>query len=109
MSGFSPKVRTIIHQRAEWWCERCGLARGVQAHHRRARGMGSTRRPESNGASNAGWLCLPCHHWAETHREAARSEGWLLRQNDDPATIPVLYRGTLVVLDDLGNLTEVAA
>lgn len=109
MSGFSPSVRRVIHQRAELWCERCGMRRGVQAHHRRARGMGSTKQPETNEPSNGGWLCLECHTWAESHRAAALSEGWLVPQTGAPASTPVLYRGTWVYLDDLGNLLEAAA
>ncbi len=106
MTGFSPTVRRIIHERSEFWCERCGLKRGVQAHHRRPRGMGGTKRPETNQASAGVWLCLECHAAVESNRAAALSEGWLVPQNSDPATVPLLYRGSWVHLDDLGNMTE---
>lgn len=108
MTGFTPQVRSIVHQRADWWCERCGMTRGVQMHHRRARGMGGTNRPETNRPSAAGWLCLKCHCWVENNRDAARNEGWLVRQTDNPADIPVMYRGGKVILDDLGNLRSAA-
>lgn len=106
MTGFSPQVRAIITSRADRRCERCGLVLGVQAHHRRPRQMGSTRRESTNLASNGLWLCEPCHSRTESHRREAYEYGWLVRQTEEPRDIPVLYRGTLVLLDDFGNLED---
>lgn len=107
MTGFSSQVRHMIIQRADQWCESCGLQRGTEAHHRRPRGIGGTHRPCTNLPSNGLWLCRECHNTIESHRHNARANGWLVRQTEDPATVPVLYRGTWVMLDDLGNLHDV--
>lgn len=107
MTGFSPQVRAIITSRSGRYCE-IGLNgctdRAVHKHHRRCRGMGSTKRPETNQAANGLDVCLHCHEWVESHRREAYEYGWLVRQTEEPADVPVLYRGTLVILDDLGNL-----
>jgi 5-methylcytosine-specific restriction protein A len=106
MTGFSPQVRRIIHERAQGFCERCGGELGFEIHHRRPRGAGGTRRPESNLPSNGLLLCPKSHRRIESHRAEAYEHGWLVRQTDDPATVPLLYRGTWVVLDALGNLHD---
>lgn len=107
MTGFSPTVRRTIIERADRWCEVCGLYPGSEAHHRRPRGMGGTNRPETNQPSAGLWLCRGCHDEIESHRHNARANGWLVPQNQEPADVPVLYRGTWVRLDDLGNLHDV--
>ena len=109
MTGFSPAVRRIITERSQHFCERCGMEQGVEIHHRRARGMGSTKRPNTNLPANGLNLCRDCHSDIEAHRHNARAYGWLLRQNQEPAEVPVLYRGIWVRLDDLGNLYDVEA
>jgi 5-methylcytosine-specific restriction protein A len=107
VTGFSAAVRTTIRQRADGHCERCGLQRGTEIHHRRPRGMGGTNRPETNTPSAGGLLCGDCHRWAESHRAAAMNHGWLVRQHHQPADIPVKYRDSWVYLDDLGNLQPI--
>lgn len=106
MSGFSRQVRAIIVERAQSYCEGCGWNLGVEAHHRRPRGAGGSKRTSTNQPSNALWLCRPCHGYAEYHRTEAREKGWLVRQHHEPRDIPVLYRGTSVYLDDFGNMHE---
>jgi 5-methylcytosine-specific restriction protein A len=107
VTGFSAAVRTTIRQRADGWCERCGLQRGRDHHHRRPRGAGGSKRDDTNVASNAGFLCGSCHEWCESHRTDAINEGWLVKQHQTPIDIPVLYRGAWCFLDDLGNLRRV--
>ena len=107
MTSFSPRVRAIISDRADRYCERCGGDIGTQIHHRRPRGRGGTKRPETNQASNGLLLCARCHSKIESHRTEAYEYGWLVRQHEEPRDIPVLYRGTLVLLDDLGNVLDV--
>lgn len=109
MTGFSPKVRGIIRERSDGYCEYCGLARGVEIHHRRPRAMGGTNQKSTNEASNGLLLCSGCHRWAEAHRTDALLVGVLLLQIQSPLKAAVLYRGQYVFLDDLGNLMEVAA
>lgn len=106
VTGFTPKVRRIIIDRADRYCERCGECLGEEIHHRRPRGSGGTKRESTNLPSNGLYLCRDCHSFCELKRDEARKCGWLLRQTQDPATVPVFYRGTWVVLDDLGNLHD---
>jgi 5-methylcytosine-specific restriction protein A len=93
VTGFSAAVRTTIRQRADGYCERCGLQRGTEIHHRRPRGMGGTNRPETNAPSSGGLLCGDCHRWAESHRAAAMNHGWLVPANTtNPQTSPSPHR-----------------
>lgn len=106
MTGFSSQVRAVIHERSDRWCERCGGERGWELHHRRPRGAGGSRRPETNEASNGLNLCGACHRRIESNRTEAYEHGWLVHQTDDPREVPVLYRGTLVYLDAFGNMHD---
>ncbi|MEV5819237.1 hypothetical protein AB0L22_08690 [Micromonospora haikouensis] len=82
-------------------CVRCGGvltgARGVgwSVQHRRARGVGGTRRDDTNQPHNLILLCGSavdgCHGHVEQHRVEARDFGWAIRQTDDPAEVPVLH------------------
>lgn len=47
----------------------------------------------TNEPPNGVLLCTACHRWIESHREQALSEGWLVRQGQDPGAIPILYHG----------------
>jgi 5-methylcytosine-specific restriction protein A len=111
--GFSPLVRYQIDERSNSFCERCGcLALNGQAHHRRPRGMGGSRNPETNQAGNALWLCTTfdsvdggdgCHEWVESHRSEALEFGWLVPQHRTPSEVPVLRRGLWVLLSNDGS------
>ena len=76
-----------------------------QIHHRRARGMGSTSRPESNLAANLISLCASCHAWIESHRQAAMLNGWIIGQYKTPAERPMIWHGKVVLLDDQGGVS----
>lgn len=106
-TGFPPAVRDLIRDRAAGNCERCGELNnvrdhGAQVHHRRPRGMGGTSRGSTSQASNGLFLCGACHRVIEDNREQALKLGQLVPQNKEPITIPVLYRGGWVLLDDEG-------
>lgn len=107
MTGFPAAVRGLVRQRADSFCEKCGLSRGYEFHHRRPRGMGGSRLEDTNVASNCLLLCRDCHANIESERAAAVNQGWLVTQTGCPADIPVRYRGAWVYLDDLGNLQPV--
>jgi 5-methylcytosine-specific restriction protein A len=107
VTGFSPTVRSIVMERSDRWCERCGLEYGRELHHRRPRGAGGTKQESSNQPSNALLLCAGCHRATESQRAEAFINGWLVRQPRNPLHVPVMYRGALVYLDDLGGLTDV--
>ncbi|BCK58335.1 hypothetical protein NWFMUON74_61070 [Nocardia wallacei] len=84
-------------------CEHCAGRRGVQIHHRRPRGMGGTRRADSNSPAALLHLCLECHGLIESRREWALANGLLIRQNADPALTAVLLGGRNVLLDNEGR------
>lgn len=116
-TGFPVRVRNLIHDRAldfnDAWavCEvmaECQGRRAVAAHHRRPRGSGGSRRPETNRAANGLAVCDADHAWIESFREQAYRFGWLLKQHQIPSEVPVLRRGQWVLLDDDGGFTPVA-
>lgn len=94
-TGFSAKVRDLIIARAGGYCERCGQrAVDPQVHHRRPRGMGGTRRADTNEPPAGLFLCAACHIYVESHRRESLEKGWLVRQAKSPADTPVLYHMT---------------
>lgn len=103
MTGFSAKVRAQLVERSGGVCEMCGTARADEAHHRRARSAGGTKRLETNLASNGLMLCRACHLLVEKHRDIARLCGWLCWQAQNPGDVPVMRRGELVTLNDDGG------
>lgn len=108
MTGFSKKVRAVVTDRAAGRCELCGVTEaGLQYHHRRPRGMGGSRRADTNQASNCALLCPKCHCLIESNRTEAKKRGWLVRQGHNPAQVPVFREGRWVLLDDHGCVVPV--
>ena len=106
-TGPSPTTVVLVLARSDDTCEVCGVAAGQQIHHRRPRGMGGTRREDSNAPSALLYLCAPCHHGeVESKRDWAIVHGWLVGQAQDPALVPVLHaRHGWVRLTDDGGVT----
>lgn len=92
MTGFSRATVEAAISRANNICE-CGgpgcTITPSQAHHRRPRGAGGSRRADTNTLANLLLVCEPCHRYIESHRRWAYGRGFLLRQTDDPALVPV--------------------
>lgn len=109
-TGFPDEVKALVLMRSDGRREACGERTGdLQYHHRRARGMGSTRRPDTNTASNCLLVCLLDHAEIESHRAISYDRGHLVRSMQSPIAIPVLYRGKWVLLDDDGYTYPVPA
>jgi 5-methylcytosine-specific restriction protein A len=119
VTGFSADVRQTILARSEGYCEvmapGCDLT-ATDIHHRRPRGMGGTKRSESNLASNSLNCCRKCHLRCEAMRNWARENGFVIWQSDDPAKTPVFWRSrfsgsrkVFVLLNDAGNILEVGS
>ena len=112
VSEFSNVVRARLMARSGGFCEVRGATcwdEASQAHHRRPRGLGGSRSPQTGQASNGLMVCLPCHSYVEANRELARDNGWLVRQGYNPTDVPVWRRRRWVLLDDEGGLSPVVA
>lgn len=102
-TGPTTAVADLVKARAQWMCERCGLHRGEQLHHRLPRRMGGTRRPEVNQPSNLLFLALECHEAVEGNRLKAIGDGFLIPDGLCPVDVPVLLHYGLHKLTDDGG------
>jgi 5-methylcytosine-specific restriction enzyme A len=106
-----PDAQTIntVMIRACWRCEICGQEIGgsgaqYEVHHRRARAMGGTLRPDTNSTANLLLLCADCHRQVESRRAEALRNGWLVHQYALPACVAVLItRDRWCYLNDSGG------
>lgn len=112
---FTAEAKELMFQRSLGECEvqwpnicMGGLHDGLQAHHRRARGMGGTRRATTSRVSNSLLVCRACHSYLETgERKQARDKGFLVSQYAEPAFERVFYRHERWVwLADDGSIRE---
>jgi hypothetical protein len=102
-TGFPPATIELVTVRSSGNCE--VLATGCtllveQYHHRRPRGSGGTRRPETNQASNCLAVCRRCHERCESMRNWARENGFLVAQHQDPKLVPVWWRCAIGAYDN---------
>ncbi|OZE35646.1 hypothetical protein CH259_16600 [Rhodococcus sp. 05-2254-4] len=104
--AFTNDTRLIIEARAMGVCEICMNAPIQQFHHRRPRGSGGTRRPETAYPSNGLALCSPCHATVESNRDESYRLGYLVRQQHDPEDVAVWIGGRFVMLTDSGLCKE---
>jgi 5-methylcytosine-specific restriction protein A len=100
--GFTERIRKILDERAKGKCEKCGLpATHVQYHHRRPRGMGGSKRANTNEAGNALVLHFKCHADIESNRKHSLLNGWLVSQHQEPLDVPVLlHYGWVYLMND---------
>lgn len=110
-------VKLLVRARARDRCERCGRQLdgwdGGSYHHRRIKGMGGDRRPETNLPANLLLLCgsgtTGCHGWVHAggNRAVALEAGWLVSRwavpAEQPAQLALLGR---CLLDDSGDTTR---
>ena len=98
-TGFSPAVKLQVRTRAgtgdphDACCEATGvwLGRyGGEIQHRDARGMGGTSDPVTNSVVNAVLLSTEAHRLAESRDRGMNTEGFWLRNGEDPALTPIL-------------------
>lgn len=113
----SKRTRQTVLERDQHTCQRCGTYVGpfgvFSVHHRRPRGMGGSKRLDTDQPANLLTLCgtgtTGCHGLVESHRDQALSEGYLLFQTMFPDEQPVkTYRGW-VQLDNEGAWSEVVS
>jgi hypothetical protein len=115
-TGPSEQVVAQVAQRDEWSCVRCGGSchgrRGLDwsVQHRRARGMGGTRREDTNAIQNLILLCGSatspggCHARVEARLPEDAGMGWAIKQSEDPLQVPILHwqRGLIFLWADGG-------
>lgn len=102
-TGPDRTTRELVLERDEYRCVHCGDNRELQQHHRKPRKSGGRADwRKSNSPANLVTICLDSHEWIESRREEAYDAGWLVRENDDPAEIPVHHQiyGLIYLLDD---------
>lgn len=100
-----PDAATVrrVRERDDWRCARCAGWGPLTTQHRRARGMGGSRLPDTNDPANLLTLCgsgtTLCHGWTEHHPTWARAHGWAVSFYANPATTPVwTWRGWVLLL-----------
>jgi hypothetical protein len=109
---FLRKPAAVIRKRSGGWCElqlKGCWGRATDKSHRVARGNGGRRgeaRIRSDRPSNALDSCRHCH--GQIHAKPAWAKqflhGWALEDWQEPLQYPVLYRGELSYLDDVGGV-----
>lgn len=101
----TPATRRLLRQRSDGVCEQCGMELATNAHHRKNKSQLG-----SDSLSNLLHLCgsgtTGCHGYITEHHAESYLKGWSVRSTEDPREIPVLYRGSLVTLDDLGGIED---
>lgn len=117
--GPSTETLNLVWERAGRCCERCGAeltrgAGGYSIHHRRLKGQGGDRRPDTQLAANLLLLCgsgtTGCHGIVHHEQLEARREGFIVSRWADPEQVGVMT-GTYgwVLLDNEGGLEPWAA
>jgi hypothetical protein len=91
------KARALARARAYGLCEGCrqSYGRGLDPHHRKARGSGGVHRTAAviaNDIRNILALCRPCHDMTEAADTWSETEGkgWRVPSWGDPFTTPAL-------------------
>jgi hypothetical protein len=109
--NFPELVKDQVWARAAGCCERCGLALfggDYSFHHRRLKGMGGDKRPETQQPANCVLLCgsgtTGCHGWAHHNRVEAGDAGFIVSRWADPADVGFLsaLRGWVLIDNDGG-------
>lgn len=109
MTGFTPKVRSLILER-DGGCalsdDRCD--QGIQVHHRAGRQMGGSKNAWINRPPNGVALCPHHHRWVGEHPRDAEHLGYIVRRGvHKPADIPIdHHRLGVVFLTDDGGYTH---
>lgn len=103
-------VKDALQQRSFGWCEAqlFGCQQGaVDPHHRLSRKAGGRHGEAAeaiNQLSNLLHLCRACHQWITGNPRDAYDMGLMLREGEDPATTPVIYRTIPTLLDNTGGV-----
>ena len=103
-------VRRDVIARDGSRCQWCGRHVATESgwyslQHRRARGMGGSRRASTDAAPNLVLVCgtgtTECHGYIEAHPQEAAARGFRISSSADPARVPLL--------DHSGQLLDLSA
>lgn len=106
-------INSVLFTRSGGRCEGCGepftpgRVEPSRQHRRPGKMGGRSADPDHHSPANLLLLCggrlagvRGCHGYVESHRTWSYRHGYLVRENDDPATVPVtLWSGRVVLLD----------
>lgn len=111
MTGPAQKVRDLVYGRDGMSCALCGSTYALTLQHRRARGMGGTKRTSTNSPAALVVLCgsgtTGCHGMIESQPDLARSRGYRVGQYVEPPDVPILWHGAWVFLCDDGTVHRI--
>lgn len=92
-------ARPVVADRSGDMCERCGMARATDVHHRKLRRHGDHK------AANLAHLCHLCHMDVHAHPADSYATGFMVRSVNDPRVVPVRHaRFGWVRLKDNGDV-----
>ncbi|MCW2957158.1 MAG: hypothetical protein JWO69_2027 [Thermoleophilia bacterium] len=107
-TGPTRATRELVLERDGHRCIWCESSCDLQAHHRRPRGAGGSRRTDTNSPANLVTLCAESHREVESNRREALDRGLLLPQScDTPERAPLVWHGRTVVLLHDGSVQDV--
>ena len=95
-TGPAQKVRDLVFARDGHRCVHCGIRHDLVLHHRVNRGQGGSKNSDINNPTNLLVVCAGFNGLMESDAEAAQlaqSMGWKVPRSQNPAGVPVFYRG----------------
>lgn len=101
MSAIPTKARTVIKERQNSQCARCGNIY-AELHHRQR------RREAGHGYDILVGLCSTDHRWAHANPSRAKEDGYIVSPHvDDVSTIPIKTFMGWMLFDKDGDATFV--
>jgi 5-methylcytosine-specific restriction enzyme A len=94
-------TRITVFERDGNKCLRC-LGDATVVHHRRVKGMGGSRSPQTHGLANLISLCSPCHEHIHANPAESYELGFLVSKFNTPSDVPVMVgtRQRMFLSDD---------
>lgn len=88
-------TRVAVQERSNGVCERCDASRATDMHHRKNRSQSGKWHP-----ANIMHLCRLCHVEITSEPKKSTQAGWTVQERENPADVPVVYRGRRALLND---------
>lgn len=101
----SHPTATKVLERDMFTCVIC-KHRYAHIHHRRPKRMGGSKALDTDTVVNLVCLCEPCHRTVHAH--GVNGDGYLLSAMDNPAEVPLIWRGRWVTLTTDGDIEAVS-